>query len=489
MYGQDGVLRRQNNDREGKNYEYIHLNGSLIAKVTTVVSPVTPVLTLDSYSNNGSYTVSWNTVAYATSYELQEQVNAGAWAAVYTGSAQSWAASGKSGANYGYRIRACQGTSCSGWSATSNIVVQLPPADAPAISVPPSAPNGNYAVSWTAVSGAATYQLEESSNGGAWVVVQNTAAQSAGYANKAAGTYAYRVRGCNPANCGPASGTVTTTAFYAPTGAPSLSAPALALNGNFTVSWTAVGDAIKYSLEENVNGGGWSVISESSATSLPFSNKPTGNYSYRVRAGNNAGWSSAYSNVVTVASLQPPGTPSLAVPASSNSGSYTVSWTGMPTAERYMLEQSVNGGGWVLIQSDGSTSRPLNSVTLGTYAYRVQACNGAGCSGYSNTGTISVTPPPPTPTIISSTKFQWKQGTLTKIRCDHEWTASPGATNYDFVVTANGLVQYSGPLTKISAQSAAYCAPAHIVRACNASGCSAYSPSYEQGFVDLDNPQ
>lgn len=486
MYGQDGVLRRQDNARQGKNFEYIHLNGSLVAKVTTVVGPVAPVLTLASYSNNGSYTVSWNAVAYATSYELQEQVNAGAWTGVYSGAAQSWAASGKSGATYGYRVRACQGASCSGWSAASNIVVQLPPTAAPAISVPASSPNGNYTVSWTGVSGAATYRLEESVNGGGWAQVQNTAALSAGYAGKAGGTYGYRVQGCNPAGCGPTSSAATTTAFYPPVAAPSLSAPSLALKGNFTVSWNALGDANKYSLEESANGGGWVVISESSATSLSFSNKPTGTYSYRVRGGNNAGWSGAYSNIVTVTSLQPPGTPSLSVPGTSNNGSYTVSWGAVALATEYRLEQSVNGGGWAEIQRDGSTQRGINGAGAGTYAYRVIACNAADCGGYSNTGTITVTLPPATPQITTNNKSQTTTSPI-RITCTVHWTAVANATTYellkDGVVTA-----YSGPLTSVSSSNQNYCATSHQVRACNTAGCSAWSSPPTPQTLTLWNP-
>lgn len=44
LYGNDGILRRQDNARTGKNTEYIHLNGSLVARVSQVVAPVMPVL-------------------------------------------------------------------------------------------------------------------------------------------------------------------------------------------------------------------------------------------------------------------------------------------------------------------------------------------------------------------------------------------------------------------------------------------------------------
>ena len=120
---------------------------------------------------------------------------------------------------------------------------------------------------------------------------------------------------------------------------------------------------------------------------------------------------------------------------------------------------------------------------------RVPACNEAGCSGYSNTGSISVAFPPATPSITFSVKYQWKVGTLTKIRCEVRWTAPACATSYDLMVPGSGLVQYSGPLTSINKEGANYCAPSHVVRACSAAGCSAYSsPPYTQGFQDLGNP-
>ncbi|MBR7513335.1 hypothetical protein KC219_24570, partial [Mycobacterium tuberculosis] len=55
LYGNDGVLRRQENAREGRNTEYIHLNDSLVAQAIQVVAPVTPVLTAPAFSNNGAY--------------------------------------------------------------------------------------------------------------------------------------------------------------------------------------------------------------------------------------------------------------------------------------------------------------------------------------------------------------------------------------------------------------------------------------------------
>lgn len=475
MYGQDGVLRRQNNARQGKKIEYVHLNGSLVAEVATIVTPVAPVLQAPAFSNSGSYAVSWNAVDAATAYELQEQVNAGGWSGIQTGAAVSWAANGKTGATYSYRVRACMAVSnCSGWSAVASTVVQLSPSGVPALAAPAQAPNGNYTVSWSAVVGASSYALEEMVGSGSWSIVSPTTTPNAmQYAGRPAASYAYRVRGCNAAGCGPFSATVSVVAFSPPSVSPGLSAPAVALNGNFAVSWSSVPDANKYSVEESANGAGWAVYSELAATGLSISGKPTGNYSYRVRAGNDAGWSGVYSNVVSVASLQPPQATSVSAPASSNTGSYTVSWNAVALATEYRLEQSVNSGGWGEVQREGATSRTVSGQLDANYGYRVLACNAAGCSGYSNTASTVVTLPPATPRITSNTKFQSAKPPI-RINCSVWWTPVAGATTYELL--KNGIANvYSGPLTQVGSSNQTYCAASHQVRACNAAGCSPWS--------------
>lgn len=89
MYGQDGVLRAVEDARQGKNTQYIHLNGSLVAEVTRTVAPAVPVVNVVAFSNTGAYTVSWNSVSGATRYVLQEQQAGQAWATVYDGALAS----------------------------------------------------------------------------------------------------------------------------------------------------------------------------------------------------------------------------------------------------------------------------------------------------------------------------------------------------------------------------------------------------------------
>ena len=81
-----------------------------------------------STGNNttGSYTVSWNGVATATGYNLQEQVNGGGWSTVYSGTGGSWSTSGRVNGNYGYQVQACNGSGCSAFSPVGTVSVAMP---------------------------------------------------------------------------------------------------------------------------------------------------------------------------------------------------------------------------------------------------------------------------------------------------------------------------------------------------------------------------
>ncbi|WP_249405158.1 RHS repeat protein [Stenotrophomonas sp. CFBP 13725] len=484
LYGNDGILRRQDNARTGKNTEYIHLNGSLVARVSQVVAPVMPVLSAPTFSNDGAYALSWTAVPLATRYELREQSDELAWTTVYDGPELGWSASAKEEGTFSYSVRACQASACSSWSATASVSVQKPPAGGVAVSLAPVSLNGTYVVSWNSVPGAATYRLEEDAGGGAWSVVADAAANSFTAAGKAAGIYSYRVQACNPAGCGPVSSPASTTVVYPPAGIVGVSVTGESLGGAYTVEWSPLADATRYELEESANGAAWAAVATLASTNQAFSGKASGSYAYRVRAGNDAGWG-AYSEAATVAVIQPPVAPELSAPAGSADGTAVVSWTPVAMAVNYVLEESVEGAAWAAIQNDGSTQAYRSGLGFATYSYRVQACNAAGCSGYSNVASVASNPPPTTPTITSSVQYVWLANGARKIRCEASWTPVTGATSYEFQAYG-GSTEYVGPLTSIKAEGSAYCAINHIIRACNANGCSAWSdPPKDQPVVDL----
>ncbi|WP_371184596.1 RHS repeat protein [Xanthomonas sacchari] len=471
LYGQDGVLRYQRDERVGKISEYVYLGGSLLAKVSNLPTLASPSVTVPGYSSSGSYTVQWSIVASANRYELQEQANGGSWTALYSGIATSQAVSGKAAGSYAYRARACLGSYCGAWSASAAAVVQFAPSDAPSISVPATGVVGNYTISWGTVTGAATYSLEESANGGSWNVSYSGSAQTNAYSGKAAGSYAYRVRGCNPAGCGPYSGTGTVQAVYAPGSAPSLSAPATNTTGSYTLSWSTVATTVSYNLEESSDGGSnWSGIASVGGTSAGVSGRGAGSYLYRIKACNAAGCGPYSGNASTQVIFAPSGAPSLSAPASAGVNGYTVTWSGVATASSYTLEESANGGGWTTTQNASATSQAFSGKGNGSYAYRAKACNVAGCGPYSNTQTTVVnTSPPATPSFNSGYRYL----NTSPVRFELDWTASARATRYE----VTGAVSYSGPNTNVTLNKTGSVNTVQV-RACNDNGCSAWSAAF-----------
>jgi hypothetical protein len=88
---------------------------------------------------------------------------------------------------------------------------------------PPSAPTmspisnsknlADYPVNWGSVPGAASYGLQQSTNGGAWTTLslaQAVGCCSLSFFNQPAGTYSYRANACDDIGCSPWSATVTT---------------------------------------------------------------------------------------------------------------------------------------------------------------------------------------------------------------------------------------------------------------------------------------
>jgi hypothetical protein len=157
-----------------------------------------------------------------------------------------------------------------------------PPATAPALTVPASS-TGNYTVSWTAVSGATTYALDESGNGDGWERLQASSARSRAISSQGAGDYDYRVQACNAVGCGPYSAIKGTTVI-GPPGAPSLTMSGS--QGHPTnVTWTAVATATSYQLESSLTGT-YTLLYSGATTGYSYDQPYGSDVFYRVRACN-----------------------------------------------------------------------------------------------------------------------------------------------------------------------------------------------------------
>jgi len=439
-----------------------------------------------STSYTGSYTVYYD---YATYYNnsldyrrLEQKIGSGAWTTVSTsGGVTSKLFSGKTANTYQYRIYACAWVCWSEGPVTVQVIAPNAPST---LTAPSSDTDGAYSLSWSASTGASSYQLQERLNSGSWSTIHNSSSRSKSVSGKSTGSWSYRVRACSTAGCSGWSSVKTVAVTLIP-GAPSnLTVPSTDNDGSYSVSWTAgSGSSTSYTLQEQLNGGSWTTAQNTSATSYAASGKASGSYNYRVRGCNSAGCS-AYTAVSGVAvAIAPSVPPSLtASPATSTDGSHTVSWgASSGSVTHYQLYQQIGSGNYTLEQSSTALSKSYTGLADGSYTYRVRACRTTGsytqCSAYATSSTAIVSSPvPPNTPINLSAPASSTNGTYTI-----NWaanTSGSAATHFTLQQKLN-----SGSWSTIQDTSATSKAVSGLgdgnyqyqVRACNNDGCSAYT--------------
>jgi YD repeat-containing protein len=331
-------------------------------------------------------------------------------------------------------------------------------------------------VSWSASARTTAYQVERQYNGGAWTAIYTGLNLSTVVGNPADGTWTFRVRACVTVNCSVERVSNTVTVAHVPPAPASISVPATS-NGPMTVSWSPATYATSYQLEQSIGGGAFTPVYSGGATSASFGVGVTATYVYRVRGCNGSSGCGPYrTSSGVVVTIPPNAAPSISAPGVVHEGAWTVNWTGVAGASSYPLYESVNGGGWTLVQNNVSGSWSTAGRGDGTYSYYVIACNAGGCGPGSAVVTVSVSNIPPPPNNVRAVGgFSGSRETV-KVY----WDATPGATSYQVYCNQTGQTWYvaapttsqlveTGPIGELPLYS-------YKVRACNAIGCSAWKP-------------
>jgi hypothetical protein len=137
------------------------------------------------------------------------------------------------------------------------------------------------------------------------------------------------------------------------------------------------------------------------------SGKAAGTYYYRVEAMDGP-LTSAFSNTqsTTVSSPTLPAPVLNAISNPSGASSYSVSWTSVPSATQYTLQEATTSSfsNPQTLFAGAATSFQVSGKAAGTYYYRVEAIDGPLTSAFSNTQSTTVSSPsnlPGTPTLTS----------------------------------------------------------------------------------------
>ncbi len=360
---------------------------------TTPKAPSAPTAS----SDESSVTVSWDSVAGASSYDLQIDGK------VYNVKGTSHKVTGlKPNTSYSYQIRVNNADGSSSYSRAKTLKTTPVPPE----TVKEKRSRTDITLSWDYISGASSYDVLFD---GKTYRVTGTSKTISGLTADTSHSYQIRVNNADGSSSYSPVKTVKTLP-YAPKTYPTVKT-AVTID-TVTLTWNAVTGATEYEL----------YFDGKTYTVKGTSHKVTGleddtSYRYRIRSCNEGGYSS-YSSYMTVkTALKPPAVPT-GISARSTYNSITVSWNTVPKAQSYDLY--VNGA----VYNTTATVKTVSGLKANTsYPFQVRAKNSAGISAYSPQSTVkTLVAPPAVPTNVQATA-----GTDT---ITISWSSVSGATGY-----------------------------------------------------------
>lgn len=291
-------------------FDYRNSQGTIVVTLPPQSLPP-PANLAGNATGSGNFSLSWSPVANATSYTVR-----GGLIGENVGSTTSRNFSGHPHGYYYFDVKACNSSVCSAWSTAIGLQITNIPAT-PTLTAPPTPNSGNYSLSWSQSVGADRYTVTEVANGGSPATYPHASSPLA-FADKAAGTYVYRVQACNADGCSAQSSSVTVQVIRIPA-PPAVTATANNFAGSYTVYWSSV-SATSYEArrrERNSDGSysGWMSQGTTTAGSRTFTDSARGIYEYQATACNSMGcsaWSAStevkvetLANVIAAPSIQP----------------------------------------------------------------------------------------------------------------------------------------------------------------------------------------
>lgn len=161
-----------------------------------------PTLSGPSSSTTGSYTLSWNTVAGATRYQLNQNLS-GTVTTPYNANGTSWSSSNLGNGTHNYQVFGCNVAGCGPGSNGLAVSVLHVPAVPASVSAPANATlSVPFTVSWSGVSGATSYTLQQTDTNNGNVATKYTGSgTSASVDEGLPGYYTFEVKACNASGC------------------------------------------------------------------------------------------------------------------------------------------------------------------------------------------------------------------------------------------------------------------------------------------------
>ncbi|MFA9370816.1 MAG: fibronectin type III domain-containing protein [Labilibaculum antarcticum] len=388
-----------------------------------------------------SFTITWNAVSTASSYDLQIREQGGTWQTINTSEVSYGFTGATAETTYEFQVRANNDAGSSSYSAIATVITEAAPTvpDVPTNLIATNITYNSITISWDAVADATDYDLNVRPNGTTTWTSVNLSTTTYNYTGLDAETaYEFQVRANNAIGSSAYSNTATATTLVAPS-APATPTNLVASNityNSFTITWDVTADADDYDLNVRPVDGTWSTINLSTTSYEYTGLDAETSYQFQVRANNSIG-SSDYSiieNATTLVAPSAPATPTNLVASNITYNSFTITWDVTADADDYDLNVRPVGGTWSTINLSTTSYEYTGLDAETTYQFQVRANNGVGSSDYSSivSATTLVAPAAPeAPTNVIASNITYNSFSIS-------WDAVTDADDYDLDIREAG---------------------------------------------------
>ena len=411
--------------------------------------PAAPRVTIGNSSASGKPQLTWAAVDGAAKYEIYRSTQQSTgFTLLGTTTSTSYVNTGAAvGKTYYYKVRALNVDGAAGaYSSTVSGAAKAVAPAAPTVTMTYS-DGGKPKLTWSAVSGAASYRVYRSESRGTGYSLLGTTT-STSYVNTGAAvgkTYYYRVKAVNSAGTSAYSNIVSGTARTPAPAAPVLKGGTSSASGKPQLTWAAVDGAAKYDVyRSNSADGTFSKVGSTDKTTYVNTGAVKGvTYFYKIRAVGASG-ASGFSNTVAIHVAGVVKAPAAVVLSGikADAAGITVTWKTTANADTYnVLRRDASNTAWkVIARGVSGTSYKDTTVARGVmYSYTVQgvAADGVTTGPYDTTGKSAKVTASASTTPGYVTMKDARRVTIGEKGILLTWTTATNAKTYNVYRAAN----------------------------------------------------
>ena len=411
--------------------------------------PAAPRVTIGNSSASGKPQLTWAAVDGAAKYEIYRSTQQSTgFTLLGTTTSTSYVNTGAAvGTTYYYKVRALNVDGAAGaYSSTVSGAAKAVAPAAPTVTMTYS-DSGKPKLTWSAVSGAASYRVYRSESRGTGFTLLGTTT-STSYVNTGAAvgkTYYYRVKAVNSAGTSAYSNIVSGTARTPAPAAPVLKGGTSSASGKPQLTWAAVNGAAKYDVyRSNSADGTFSKVGSTDKITYVNTGAVQGvTYFYKIRAVGASG-ASGFSNTVAIHVAGVVKAPAAVVLSGikADAAGITVTWKTTANADTYnVLRRDASNTAWkVIARGVSGTSYKDTTVARGVmYSYTVQgvAADGVTTGPYDTTGKSAKVTASASTTPGYVTMKDARRVTIGEKGILLTWTTATNAKTYNVYRAAN----------------------------------------------------